>query len=539
MIDANTLVKQCEKAFNETERSNQSTTWEELSEFILPGQSGNFVGDTTPGEKKMRRVFDLTAIQANQDLAAAIHSTLTNPATKWSSLRFKNETLNNNDEAVKWLDEVNKIIHTQFNESNFDSMVSKNYQSLSGLGTMILFQEEINKASIFERFRFEAVHLAEVAFSENYEGYVDCVYRKHKLTCRQILERWEDKVPDELKREYDQNPEKEHEVIFVVKPRPANEVKLNSKGMAPDNKRPYAGYYILTKGSVMLEEVGYYEFPYFVTRWQTMPSEVYGRGPGHIALGTVRSMNKVDELGLKRLAQMTLPPILTEQNNMISSYSLRPGQQVVVRSIERIRQLTPEGNPSEIQMGREELKNDIKSTFFLDKLFLPPRTETGEMSAFEVEQRLTQMQRVLGPTLSRLNNEFLSPLIIRSYYTLLRGGMFPEQPDVLKQQGFDIEIGFVNQLSRAQKVEELQSLNQWLLQMGQLAQIKPEVLDLIAGDFIVKYSGKTWDVPEGAILSDEQVKAARDQRAEQAQQAQALQAGVAVADIQSKTQPQQ
>ena len=129
MIDGLRLAHKANKLFKCEERYNVDAVWEELSEFILPSQSGSFITqEESLGVKKTRRLFDSTAIQSNQDLAAAIHSTLTNPSTKWSKIRYRDEDLNNDDESIKWLEEANNRIHQIINESNFDVQISKNYQ---------------------------------------------------------------------------------------------------------------------------------------------------------------------------------------------------------------------------------------------------------------------------------------------------------------------------------------------------------------------------------------------------------------------------
>ena len=93
---------------------------------------------STPGAKKTDRLFDSVSVQANADLASTMHSTLTNPATQWSKIRYKDEDLNNNAEAVSWLQEVNRQIHNAINESNFDTEISKNYRMYTGLGSIPL-----------------------------------------------------------------------------------------------------------------------------------------------------------------------------------------------------------------------------------------------------------------------------------------------------------------------------------------------------------------------------------------------------------------
>lgn len=531
-----TLIKHSEKAFTSTERANEETQWDLLSEYMLPSQWGIFLGEDSPGQKKTRRLFDSTAIQANHDLAAAIHATLTNPSTQWSKLRFKQDALNNDAEAVGWLQETNKLIHDSLNEANFDTQVSKNYQAFTSLGTMVLFQEEMDdEQSGFSGFKFNAWHLAEIAFSEGLDGKVDVVYRKFNMTARQAIARWGKSVPQEIMDVVGDTPDKPFRFLQVVQPRDKDKIKLNDVGLAPPKSRPFASFFIALDQKEMVEEGGYYEFPAFITRWSTMPGEIYGRGPGHIALPDVRTLNKVKELGLQSIAKSINPPLLAEQRGILGALDLRPGQVSVVRNINGIREMVPQTRFDVTQFAVQELRESIRGIFFIDKLLLPPRTETGEMTAFEIQQRTEQMQRVFGPTLSRLNSEFLTPLIVRSFKMMLRGGALPELPDILKEQGISVDIAFVNPLARSQQLEDIGNIQHWVQNIGGLASLKPEVLDYIDADGIALHTAKIQNIPEVAVTNQDDVEAIRQQRAEQQQQQQQLAAAGQVADMAAKT----
>lgn len=266
-----------------------------------------------------------------------------------------------------------------------------------------------------------------------------------------------------------------------------------------------------------------------------MPGEVYGRGPGHIALPDVRSLNEVKRLSLLAAAKSVNPTWLVDQRAIISQLDLRPDKVNVVNGVDQIKQLQNEARFDVTQFTSEDLKNSIKSIFFMDKLMLPPRTETGEMTAFEIQQRLEQMQKVLGPTLSRLNSEFLTPLVVRVFNILLRAGVLPQMPPILQEMGINIDIKFVNPLSRAQEVEEINNIRSFLLNITELAQVDPSVLDYIDGDAIVKQVAQLRAITPNLLRDDKEVQAMRQQRAQQQQQQQMVDQGVGLADIVSKT----
>lgn len=538
-MDPKKIIERSAELFTSTERSSSEQTWKLLLEFMLNNQSGIINGTTSvlsagasavPGSKKTSRLFDSTAMQAVQELASAFQGTLTNPATVWSQLRFTDEALNNDESAVNWLAAVNKAIHQKLNESNFNTEIAKAYQSFVALANMALLHEEDEMGN----FRFTAVHLGQIAWAEDRFGIVDTVYRKFTMTAYQAFQRWDVAVGDDILKALDKNPNKEFEFLHAIFPRDKAEVKLNEWGLAAPANRPVASVYINMKDKTVLENGGYYEMPMYIGRWGLMPGERYGRGPSHLALPDVRTLNKLKELALRSVAKQVDPPILANQRDLFGQLDMRPATLSVVKDVRGIVPFQTAARNDVMQVTVEDLKASIRSIFFLDKLLLPPRTDTGEMTAFEVSQRIEQMQRVLGPVLSRMNNELLNPLIVRSFRVLLRSGMLPEMPPILVERGVDIDIAFVNQLARAQQIQDVTTIQQWVQGLAMVAQMDPSVIDNINADGIARHMAKIMGVPEEAVQNIDVVKQVRDQRAQAQQQAMQLQAGVQMADINSK-----
>ena len=535
------LMKKGEALFATQERQNNENLWSELSEFFLNNQYIGSAGigvssrpvtpeATNPGAKRTRRLFDSTALQAVQDLASSFQGTLTNPATTWSRLRYQREDLNNDEEAVMWLEAVNRIMHNKFNESNFNTEIAKTYQSLVSLANSVLFLEDDGKGG----FRFTAMHITRVAWTENKDGLVDTLYHKFSMTAKQIIEKWGENVDENILKAAENAPTKEFEILHCVYPRAPKDIKLNEAGLAPAKYRPVASVYIDLTHQKTFEEGGYYEMPIFVARWSLMPGEMYGRGPGHLALPDVRTLNRLKMRGLEAIDLQVRPPILANQRDVFGQLDMRPGNISIVKNVDGVREFVSQARNDILQFSIEELRDSIRSIFFLDKLLLPPRTETGEMTAFEVAQRVEQMQRVLGPVLSRLNNEVLNPLVVRAFKMMLRSGVLPPIPDILVETGLDIEIVFVNQLARSQQIEDVNTIQQWAQLLGQLAQMDPSIIDNIDMDGIAKHTAKVLGVPEAAVQNDDEMAAIRQQRAQQQQQAQALDTAVAAADVASK-----
>ncbi len=530
MNDPQEIYNLASKAFSSTERSNVEASWELLSEFILPNQSGIFHGASTPGEKKTKRLHDSTAVQAAADLSAAIHSTLTNPSTKWSKLQFKTK-----QEGSEWLEEVINIIHSTLNETNFDTEIAKGYRSYTALANMVLFHDEYTDPRTGkERQRFKTLHLSEVAWEENHLGRVDTLYRRLKYTAKQAVEEWgEENLPRYIQEKFkSKSPDL---ICFTHYVYPRGYEKLNDVGLAAPKDRPFGSIYIDDKEKTLIEEGGFYEFPAYVVRWETTPGEKYGRGPGHIALPDARTLNRANYLKLEALTLDIRPPLLANQRDILGSVNMKPGAITVMKDIRGIAPFRSGTDVGATRFSTDELKESIKNKFYLDKLLLPPRNETGEMTAYETQVRIEQMQRVLGPTLGRLDSELLRPLITRTFQMLLRAGELPEIPESIRQEGLNVDIIFVNQLARSQQFGDITNIQGWANELSYIAQLNPEVLDWLDVDGIAKHTARVRGIPEVAIKDDEVVQQERQQRARQAQQQQMLDVGVQAADIQSKT----
>lgn len=533
------VLKLANKAFTSDERSNAETLWADLAEYILPNQNGGFFGNTTKAKRHSSNVFKSEPGIFNRDLSNAVHSTITNPAMEWSKIAFKNEELNKDQDGIVWRQNATKEIHHMLSDSNFDGSLGETYQSLFALGTFVLFHEEITENGRFTGCNFQPWHLSQVAMSENHLGDVDTIYRKYKMTLRNIVEKFgEEACGEEICSKAEKNPENEELIYLCISPRDPKDVELNSVGLAPPKSRPYQALYILERGKRLLKEDGYYEFPVYVNRVSKLPGEVYGYGPGHAALADILGLNAIQRDDLVALAKATNPPMVALQGGVISA-DLRPSHITYVNDMDSFTELKTQARFDVTDSRMDRILNTLKSAFYIDKLMLPPRNETGEMTAYEISQRLEQMQTVLGPILSRLNYEFLTPLVVRSLKILMRVGKIPPLPESiiskLTSNGtssvVDFQLTFVNSLARSQQMSELRNVQTWLQETSQLAQVRPEVLDNINPDAVLEYSAKIRDIPASFLLPQEVVQQIRQQR-QQAQQAQAaLQAAGQVGDI--------
>ena len=117
-----------------TKRSTWESHWQELADLMLP-RKAEITKERSRGDKRSTQIYDATAIHSLELLAASLHGMLTSSANRWFSLRFKEASLNENDEAREWLEDSIDKMYLGFARSNFQQEIFENYPDLICFGT--------------------------------------------------------------------------------------------------------------------------------------------------------------------------------------------------------------------------------------------------------------------------------------------------------------------------------------------------------------------------------------------------------------------
>ena len=508
-VSPESLIKRYDRL--KSDRVNWDQMWEELATYLMPGKV-DFISTTTRGTKRAAEVYDSTGIHALQILSASLHGSLTSPSTKWFGLRFRQDELNEDKDAKDWLEQCSKSMFQEFGKSNFSTEVAESYQDMVGFGTACLQFDVKTKDAQFDGFNFRACHLAEVVISESEEGRIDTVFRKIKLTARQAKQKFGDDAGDKAIKALEKDPDKEFEYIQAVFPR---EIQGEVAMVAPPHMRPWACYYISVIDKKICKESGYYELPYMVPRWGKTTGDIYGFGPGCVARPDIKTLNESRKLAMKAWEKSIDPPLKALQNGILGKIDMRPSTVTYVRDMNSLEPITNATNWNADQLMLGDVRASVRRIFFSDQLEL---NEGPQMTATEVQVRYELMQRLLGPTLGRLQSEFLNPIVERAFYSMLRGQALPPMPEVLQQAGGDLDIEYVGPLARSQKMDEVTSIQRAIDGIMQLAQVNPDVLDIVDVDKAGRTISDRLGAPADILRGDEQVAEMRQSRQAQQQQ---------------------
>lgn len=504
---------------------------QELADYILPRKS-NITTTRTPGSKQMSKVLDSAPIRANELLASSMQGALTSASVKWFRLKTRDRALNETPTVAAWLDECADAMYLAFTQSNLAAELQELYLDLGAFGVGALMQEEKNPASKdFSGFRFQTQQAGMYRIAENADGLVDTVFRDVPMSIRAAAKKFgERNLGEKLTKMGEKNPDQYVVLLHAVYPREGVYGKTAKR-------KPFASCWAYREAMHIISEGGYDSLPYFVPRWTKTSGEVYGRGPGHTALPDVRTLNKARELTLKAWAKAVDPVMKQRADGVIGTVKLTPGGLNTVVQMDDLQALKSEARFDVGNIEEEQVRTSIREIFYNNQLQLPNKVI---MTATEVERVYELMQRVLGPTLGRLESELLALLIERSFMMMLLRGALPEPPQEVFGQGGEIaniDIEYEGPLARAQRASDTQAIERTLATALPIAQVDPEALDVVDFGEIIRITAQKQGAPPLIIRSRQDVDQRRAKRQQEMEQAKQQQQMMGMAEMAGKAAP--
>ncbi len=339
-------------------------------------------------------LFDATAADAVDNLAASIYSLLTPPESLWVSLVPESA---DSPDAVT----ATNALRANLNDSNFYTTVHQCYMDLIILGTACLFMAE-NPIGAASAFSFTAIPMRDIAILNN------AVFHTATMPAREVMEKYPSWTPPADLRD-------------TIKSDPETPLRLVQSLVGTDFTA-----WLDVGGNIENNIVSTGKFetnPYIIFRWSVASGEIYGRGPVLRALPDIKTVNKVVELVLKNATIAVSGIWQADDDGVInlSNINLTPG--AIIPKAVGSSGLTPLASGADFDVSQiilQDLRERIRHALLADRLGL---LSDKEMTATEIIARNAEMVRILGATYGRLLHEFIRPLVDRGLQILSRRGV--------------------------------------------------------------------------------------------------------------------
>lgn len=366
-------------------------------------------------------LFDATAADAVDNLAASIYSLMTPPESLWLTLIPESDASPDADAATA-------ALRANLNDSNFYTTIHQCYLDLVILGTACLFMAE-TPIGASSAFSFTAVPMRDIAILPN------AVFHTATMPACEVLEKYPTWTPPA-------------DIADQIKRDPATPLRLVQSLVGTEFTA-----WLDVGGDIENNIVARGTFetnPYIIFRWSVLSGEQYGRGPVLRALPDIKTANKVVELVLKNATIAVSGIWQADDDGVINlnNINLTPG--AIIPKAVGSSGLTPLSSGADFDVSQiilKDLRERIRHALLADRLGL---LSEKEMTATEIMARNSDMMRILGATYGRLLHEFIRPLTDRGLQILSRRGVIA--PIVLNS---DAELKYVAPITQMAVAENL------------------------------------------------------------------------------------
>ncbi len=474
-------------------RLNFEKLWQEVSELVLP-RKADFSFYQTQGAPRGRKLFETTAVNAAEMLAAGLHGLMTNPAGKWFSLNWGGKNRPQGKEAAQWLENAENVMRDEISRAaaGFATNIHEVYLDLAVLGTAGLYVgwNESKNCLLFQS-RF----LGELFIRENAAGQADTVYRLFKMRLEDIVGTWGvSALPETLRSLYAQGREgrRDFEIIHLLAPN-------RRGGKVGSIEKPVVSVYVLKNERHVLFSGGFEEMPLSIVRWSKATSEVYGRSPAMSALPDIKMIQEMMKETIISAQLSNRPPLLVRDDDQFSPAATVPGG--IIRYSGEAPKAFSSGANSSIGLDiMNEIRDRIRTAFFNDKLMT---TGNVQMTATESLMRGEEKMRLLGPAAGRIQSELLGPMIDRVFGLLLRHGKIPPPPRGIENE---VCVEYVSPLAMIQKQQEAQAVLKTLEAASAVIALEPEAAKVFKGDEIIRKIGSVFGTSQSLMRSSAELK---------------------------------
>jgi len=382
--------------------------------YYLPGKEFQGTAQNT-------RVYDTTAVEAVKTFVSKLHDTMTPPQTQWGFFEVDDAFVDDPDEQSDILEEAQMILNkymrrlfSYIHASNFDVVINECYYDLS-IGTSALV---INQYTDAEPFLCTSIPMDKLVIEEAVNGRIESWYRTwQNLKIAELNTRWP-------------AIQLTNDLISDMSADPDAKVRQVYEGVAYFANAPKQYVYAVWVDSGILFAEALDSSPGIVWRFQKTNNETWGRGPVMEALPSIISLNEMARIELASANLNTFRPYMGFSDAVFNPHTFRlePFSIIPIAPIGSGGQvplipLPNSADPNFAQFTIQDLRMQIKSLLFAEQ----PQDAVGiqPQTAYELSLKQQNLAQKIGPLFSRLQQEFLWPVIKRFAHILNSMGKLP------------------------------------------------------------------------------------------------------------------
>ena len=397
-----------------------------------------------------------------------------------------------------------------------------------------------------ERINYDTINPEEFYISEDEYRNVNTFYRVYEIPIKVAYKRWGDELPKEVLRMVKNGAG--HQVIkFLHAIYPREDATKKGKAIISTEKE-YASVHYSFIGDEVFKESGFDEFPVAVHRWILNGTSPYGSSP---VIEILEEIKKLDKMALQyatAIDKYVDPPIFVPEI-LKGRLNLNPGG----RNYANTAQVgVPQLFPTTLDLNHlaNEIQNQtrvIQQALYSD-LFNILMRQDQQRTATEVREIKGEGLVLLSSIIGNMQEEKITPLVLRTFNILLKGGVLAPIPIELKEKSVNGEVKVELDGPLAQNMKayhQTTGITQGMQAMSAVMQLFSDSQVNVDGDELMRQAISGNGMPQKIIREKAEVKKIKQKQEEMLKQQAALQQQQMQADAINKmgsaqgTTPQQ
>lgn len=529
------LIK--EYAALKQKRLPHESIYKDICEYVAPF-AGSF--EVTAKDRntrdKQNMIIDNSGQFASDVLRSGLLAGKTSPGKPWFKLETHDDKLNLFKPVKVWLDQVGKLMHRIFQESNTYRALHSMYGHMGHFG----IAGDILIDDYDEVIRHYTLPIGEYCVATDDRGEVKTLFREYTLTVEQCVLKFGKRVSQQIMDHYDRgNYHMDVMLLHAIRPRRQSERQYSSK-LSKD--MAFMSCHMELAGNdpeqKLLSESGFRNFPGLVPRWDTSrPNDAYGFGCGHRALGDIIQLQQEQFRKAQAIDYQANPPLAIPSSLKNREHDTLPGgTSYIDTNAGEAGKISTLFNVN-LQLDHlladiVDVRSRIDNAYFKNLFLMLANQPLSDSSATEILKREEEKIMMIGPVMNRLDNELLDKLIDQTFDRMVIANMLPPPPKEL--ESMELVIQYVSVLSQAQKATGLLNLDRFMTSLGTVAAVKPGILDKVDEDRYADVLADMLGVEPSIVLSGPEVMRIREAKAAQMQQQQQMETANIAADTASK-----
>lgn len=483
-------------------RDNVKCVTDSVAKWIVP--KGDFYSSVPNSGTRDVDLFNDTAVRANDTFSSAIVGGYTNASSEWFSFTpVKNKT----EQYEAFASYVAKDIlsHLADPSTGFYTNNKSCITSWSSFGTFCMAVKDGGKGNAV----FKQVPFHKFSFLEDAAGKPNIVFREYCIPLYKAIGLFgRENLPERVLK---MKPTDEVKFFEAVMDRDTYEDMFNEPAPWPEGKSFGGCVYLEGSKCEVVKKNAYTAQPYIVCRYDVNEGEVYGTSPAWNCLCTIRLANVFSKLLAQQCQHIMAPILLSSDDASIIRPELKPfgiiaggigpnGEKLVSPL-----QITTDLNAVLLALKHHEDK--ILRAFYVD--MFEDRQGTP-VSAAEYTSRSADKLRLTGAKTTRLESEYLGPLIESVFSIRRQAGVYNDELAKLPSMERDtaLKIKYLSPLAKNQEAEELYSVQRFIQAVGPVVQMNPESAADVAGRIdngkFIRWAASTSGLPYSVLKDEEQ-----------------------------------